>query len=104
MFQNIMLDKNNLCSLFLGFILGYSVNYYNIKYIQNIEKRLEIIETKNLFLNGDINDLKLKIFDHKSLIDELNEKQESMILMKKKKRNKIDVQYEDVDFGLHTPQ
>ena len=104
MFQNIMLDKNNLCSLFLVFILGYSVNYYNIKYIQNIEKRLEIIETKNLFLNGDINDLKLKIFDHKSLIDELNEKQESMILMKKKKRNKIDVQYEDVDFGLHTPQ
>ena len=63
MFQNIMLDKNNLCSLFLGFILGYSVNYYNIKYIQNIEKRLEIIETKNLFLNGETEDDKYHEFN-----------------------------------------
>lgn len=102
--ENIMLNKNNLYSLVLGVILGYSVNYYNKKSLENIIKRLELVETKNLFLKEDINDLKLKIFEHKGLINELNEKQESMMLMKKKKRNKIDVQYEDVDFGIHTPQ
>ena len=101
-----MFDKNNLCSLFLGFILGYSINYYNKKCLKDIIDRLELFETKHLFLKEDINDLKLKIFFNKGLIDELNGKQESLNLMKKdkKKRNKIEVQYEDVDFGIHTPQ
>ena len=98
-----MLDKNNLCGFLFGFILGYSVNYYNKRHIQNIVNRLEIVETKNLFLNEDIRTLKLKIFEHKTSIRDLTEKQESMMIIKKK-RNKIEVQYEDVDFGLHTPQ
>ena len=38
------------------------------------------------------------------MIKELTEKQESMMLIKKKKRNKIEVQYDDVDFGISTPQ
>jgi hypothetical protein len=101
---NNMTDKNNLCSLALGFILGYSVNYYNKRHIQNIIERLELVETRKLFLEGDIQNLKLKIFANEGLIKELTEKQESMMLMKKKKRNRIEVQYDDVDFGIRTPQ
>ena len=48
-----MFDKNNLCSLFLGFILGYSVNYYNKKCLQGLVDRLELFETKHLFLKED---------------------------------------------------
>ena len=101
-----MFDKNNLCSLFLGFILGYSVNYYNKKIIQDIVDRIELFETKNLFIEQDIKSLKLNSLKNENLIKELNEKQESLIYMKKekKKRNKIEVQYDDVDFGIHTPQ
>ena len=99
-----IIDKNFLSSILFGFVLGYSINYYNVKNLENIIVRLEIVETKNLFLKEDIDDLKIKIFEHKNLIKELDEKQESMMLMKKKKRNKINVQYEDVDFGIHTPQ
>ena len=104
MIGNIILDKNFLSTILFGFVLGYSINYYNIKNLENIIARLEIVETRNLFLKEDIDDLKIKIFEHKNLIKELDEKQESMMLMKKKKRNKINVQYEDVDFGIHTPQ
>ena len=101
-----MFDKNNLCSLFLGFILGYSVNYYNKKIIQDIVDRIELFETKNLFIEQDIKSLKLNSLKNENLIKELNEKQESLIYMKKekKKRNKIEVQYDDVDFAIHTPQ
>jgi hypothetical protein len=101
---NNMIDKNNCYSLALGFILGYSVNYYNKIYLQNIFDRLELVETRKLFLEGDIQNLKLKIFANEGLIKELTEKQESMMLMKKKKRNRIEVQYDDVDFGIHTPR
>ena len=101
---NNIIDKNNLYSLILGFILGYSVNYYNKKTLQNIIERLELVETKKLFLDEDIRTLKLKIFENKVSIKDLTEKQESMMLMKKKKRNRIEVQYDDVDFGIHTPQ
>ena len=101
MINNIM-NKNNFYSLVLGFILGYSVNYYNKEYLQNIIERLELVETKKLFLEGDIQNLKLKIFANEGLIKELTEKQESMMLLKKKKRNRIEVQYDDVDFGIHT--
>ena len=104
MFQNIMLDKNNLCGFLFGFILGYSVNYYNKRHIQNIVNRLEIVETKNLFFDEDIRTLKNKLFINGNMIKELTEKQESMVLLKKKKRNKIEVQYDDVDFGISTPQ
>ena len=72
---NMMLDKNNFCSLVLGFIMGYSVNYYNKKYLQNVTERLEMIETRKLFLEGDIQDLKLKIFANQGSIKELYEKQ-----------------------------
>ena len=101
-----MFDKNNFCSLLLGFILGYSVNYYNKKYLQNMIERLELFETKHLFIEQDIKSLKLNSLKNENLIKELNEKQESLIYMKKekKKRNKIEVQYDDVDFGIHTPQ
>tara|TARA_Y100000591_G_C21439673_1_gene500896 strand:+ start:275 stop:580 length:306 start_codon:yes stop_codon:yes gene_type:complete len=101
-----MFDKNNFCSLLLGFILGYSVNYYNKKIIQDIVDRIELFETKNLFIEQDIKSLKLNSLKNENLIKELNEKQESLIYMKKekKKRNKIEVQYDDVDFGIHTPQ
>ena len=104
MIGNIILDKNFLSTILFGFVLGYSINYYNIKNLENIIARLEIVETRNLFLKEDIDDLKIKIFEHKNLIKELDDKQESMILMKKKKRNKINVQYEDVDFGIRTPE
>ena len=107
MFHTIdnIIDKNYLCSLILGFILGYSVNYYNKKTLQDIIERLELLETKKLFLDEDIRNLKLKIFENKVSIKELKEKQESIIYMKKeKKRNKIEVQYDDVDFGIHTSQ
>ena len=103
MINNIM-NKNNFCSLVLGFILGYSVNYYNKKTLQDVIERLELVETKKLFLHEDIQNLKLKIFSNEGLIKELTEKQESMMLMKKKKRNRIEVQYDDVDFGIHAPQ
>ena len=99
-----MMDKNNFCSLVVGFILGYSVNYYNKKSLQNIIERLELVETRKLFLEGDIQNMKLKIFANQGLIKELMEKHESMMIMKKKKRNRIEVQYDDVDFGIHTPQ
>ncbi len=101
---NMILYKNNLCSLVLGFIMGYSVNYYNKKYLRDIIERLELVETRKLFLEGDIQNLKLKIFANQGSIKELYEKQESMMLMKKKKRNRIEVQYDDVDFGIRTPQ
>lgn len=101
---NNMINKNNFCSLALGFILGYSVNYYNKKYLQNIFDRLELVETRKLFLDEDIRTLKLKIFENKVSIKDLTEKQESMMQMKKKKRNRIEVQYDDVDFGIHTPR
>ena len=104
MIGNIILDKNFLSTILFGFVLGYSINYYNIKNLENIIARLEIVETRNLFLKEDIDDLKIKIFENKNLIKELDDKQESMILMKKKKRNKINVQYEDVDFGIRTPE
>lgn len=100
---NNIIDKNNFYSLILGFILGYSVNYYNKKTLQDVIERLELVETRKLFLEGDIQNLKLKIFANEGLIKELTEKQESMMLMKKKKRNRIEVQYDDVDFGIHTP-
>ena len=97
MFHTIgnIVDKNYLCSLILGFILGYSVNYYNKKTLQDIIER---------FLDQDIQTLKLKIFENKVSIKDLTEKQESMMLMKKKKRNRIEVQYDDVDFGIHAPK
>ena len=101
---NNIIDKNNFYSLILGFILGYSVNYYNKKILQDVIERLELVETRKLFLEGDIQTLKLKIFENKVSIKELTEKQESMMLMKKKKRNRIEVQYDDVDFGIQTPQ
>lgn len=101
---NLMIYKNNLYSLLMGFILGYSVNYYNKKSLQNIIERLELLETKKIFIDEDIRTLKLKIFENKSSIRELREKQESLIQMKKKKRNRIEVQYDDVDFGIHTSQ
>lgn len=101
---NNIINKNNLCSLVLGFILGYSVNYYNKKTLQDVIERLELVETRKLFLEGDIQNMKLKIFANEGLIKELMEKQESMMIMKKKKRNRIEVQYDDVDFGIHTPQ
>lgn len=101
---NTIMNKNNCYSLVLGFILGYSLNYYNKIHIQNIVNRLEMVETRKLFLEEDIQNLKLKIFANQGLIKELNEKQESMMLMKKTKRNRIEVQYDDVDFGIHTPQ
>ena len=106
MFHTIgnIIDKNYLCSLLLGFILGYSVNYYNKKTLQDVIERLELVETKKLFLDEDIQTLKLKIFENKVSIKDLTEKQESMMLMKKKKRNRIEVQYDDVDFGIHAPK
>lgn len=100
---NLMIYKNNLYILLLGFILGYSVNY-NKKSLENIIKRLELLETRKIFINEDIQTLKLKVFENKSSIRELREKQESLIQMKKKKRNRIEVQYDDVDFGIHTSE
>ena len=98
-----MFNKDNFYSLLLGFILGYSINYYNKKYIKDIINRLEIIETKHSFLNDNITNIKLKVFENKVSIKELNQKQEALTLMKKeKKRNKIHVEYDDIDFGIHT--
>ena len=100
-----MMYNNYLSIIFTGFIIGFTVNqYYNNQYLPNIIERLELVETKKLFLEGDIDKINLKIFTIEGSIKELKEKQESMMIMKKKKRNRIEVQYDDVDFGIHTPQ
>lgn len=99
-----MMYNNYLSVLFTGFIIGFTINqYYNNQYLPNIIERLELVETNKLFLEGDIDKINLKIFTIEGSIKELKEKQESIIYMKKeKKRNKIEVQYDDVDFGIHT--
>ena len=78
-----MMYNNYLSILFTGFTIGFTINqYYNNQYLPNIIERLELVETKKLFLEGDIDKINFKIFTIEGSIKELKEKQESIIYIK----------------------